>query len=45
MMSAMKNLQTEMEEAPRCSDYWGCIGCPAVEVCEAFAETEECGDD
>jgi hypothetical protein len=25
-----------------CADYYGCQGCPAIETCEAFAETDEC---
>jgi hypothetical protein len=41
-MAAMKNLKTEAEETTRCSDYYGCQGCPVVEYCEACAETDEC---
>jgi hypothetical protein len=28
-----------------CTDYRCCRGCPAIETCEAFAETEECEED
>jgi len=43
-MAAMKALQTMLEdgESVRCSDYYGCMGCPGIETCEAFAETDEC---
>ena len=43
-MAAMKTLQTMLEDGTsvRCSDYWACKGCLAVEYCEAFAETDEC---
>lgn len=25
----------------RCADYYGCCGCPDIEKCEAFAESDE----
>jgi len=42
-MAAMKSIQATMKELDiDCRDFWGCIGCPGIETCEAFAETDEC---
>ena len=29
----------------QCANYYGCIGCPNIETCEAFTEADEEGEE